>query len=167
MARKDNDNGYIMVYRKILNNEIWRSEEPFDKRSAWIDLLLLTQHTEYKGTARGSYKTSQMWLANRWKWSRNKVSRFLGQLMEQGCVAINSSTNGATRGTTITIVNYGKFQGERATDGATNGTTKRATKRATNGAQTINDITSNASTSNDVTTIDPASLWDPQGRVYE
>lgn len=169
MARKDKDNGkgYIMIYRKLLDNDIWRSEEPFDKRSAWIDLLLLTQHTDYHGTARGSYKTSQTWLANRWKWSRNKVSRFLGQLMEQGCVAINSSTNGATRGTTITIVNYGKFQGERATDEATNGATKRATKRATNGAQTNNGNTSNGITSNGVTSEGPLQLYDPQGRVYE
>lgn len=155
MARKDNGNGYILVYRSLLNNEIWISDEPFDKRSAWIDLLLLAQHKNYNGTERGSYTTSQMWLAQRWKWSRGKVNRFLRQLSEQGCVATKCATNGATRGTTITLVNYGKFQGHGTTDGTTDGTSKRATKRTQ---------TNNVLTNNDLTKESPPGRG---GRVYE
>ena len=38
--------GWISIHRKIQDSEIWNSSEPFDKRSAWIDLLLLANHED-------------------------------------------------------------------------------------------------------------------------
>ena len=40
--------GWISIYRQIQDNWIWKSKEPFDKRSAWIDLLLMVNHDKQK-----------------------------------------------------------------------------------------------------------------------
>ena len=80
--------GWISLYRQIVDNWIWKSNEPFDKRSAWIDLLLMVNHKtekiEFNGRIieieRGQRITSIEKLATRWKWSRHKVSNFLNQL---------------------------------------------------------------------------------------
>lgn len=143
MAKKDK--GFILLHRSLLDNrEIWDTGETFTKGQAWVDLLLLTQHSEYKGVQRGQLKTSKCWLAKRWGWSRNRVVRYLDTLTEQGMVI----ANGTPYGTTITIVNYEKFQNVRSTDGTSDGTPKRTTKRTTNGAQTNNVYTNNDSTKN-------------------
>ena len=39
--------GWIKLYRKIQDCDLWdSSEEPFDRRSAWVDLLLLANHDD-------------------------------------------------------------------------------------------------------------------------
>lgn len=80
--------GWISIYRQIQEHWIWKSNEPFDKRSAWIDLLLIVNHKEeeidFDGkkikVERGQKITSLEKLADRWKWSRHKVSNFLNRL---------------------------------------------------------------------------------------
>lgn len=83
--------GWISIYRQIINNWLWKSSEPFDKRSAWIDLLLMvnykTENIEFNGKIiaieRGQRITSIEKLADRWKWSRHKVSNFLIKLEKE------------------------------------------------------------------------------------
>ncbi len=80
--------GWISIYRQIQDNWIWKSNEPFDKRSAWIDLLLMVNHKkeeiDFDNTKviieRGQRITSLEALAKRWGWSRHKVSNFLNRL---------------------------------------------------------------------------------------
>lgn len=80
--------GWISLYRQIVDNWIWKSNEPFDKRSAWIDLLLMVNYKnekiEFDGRIieieRGQKITSLDKLSKRWKWSRHKVSNFLNSL---------------------------------------------------------------------------------------
>lgn len=158
------DKGYILLHRSILDNrDIWDTGEPFTKRDAWIDLLLLTQHSEYRGIERGQCATSMGWLMRRWKWSKKRVHHFLHHLEDLGMVTIK----GTTKGTTLTIVNYDKFQNMGNTKGTTKGTTKGNTKGNAKGTQTKNVYTSNVPTMNVDTTEEPAPLWDPQGRIYE
>ena len=38
--------GWIKLHRQIQECFLWRIKEPFDKRSAWIDLLLLMEHQD-------------------------------------------------------------------------------------------------------------------------
>ncbi len=38
--------GWIKVYRKIKTSWIWNSPEPYDFRSAWLDLILSANYTE-------------------------------------------------------------------------------------------------------------------------
>lgn len=159
------DKGYILLHRSIQNSEIWIDGGEFNQRDAWIDLLLLTQHSEYRGIQRGQCATSQYWLAKRWGWSRKRVTHYLHHLESLGMVTINSTREG----TTITIVNYDKFQGKGTTKGTTKGTNEGTTKGTTKGTQTKNVCTSNVFTMNGDTIPGSAQevLFDPQGRKYE
>lgn len=121
-----NDIGYIKVHRRIWNCQIWDDEEDrFDKRSAWIDMLLLANHAEKKivlGNTekliqRGQFHTSTVKLSGRWHWNRRTVKRYLEQL--ERLEMITAEYTG--KGTTITILNYGFYQGsgnESAQDSA-------------------------------------------------
>ena len=129
MAKKK-DKGWIKLHRQIIDSSIWHSKEPFDERSAWIDLLLMANHetrlmtTYNKQTViieAGQLHTSTIHLSERWHWSRNRVNRYFKRLAAQGMCTIS----GTPYGTTVTIVNWGFFQGGRTTDGATDGTQTR------------------------------------------
>lgn len=89
--------GWISLYRQIVDNWIWNIKEPFDKRSAWIDLLLMVNHENKKielngqiiEVERGQKITSLDKLSKRWKWSRHKVSDFLNRLEMERNVGTN------------------------------------------------------------------------------
>ena len=124
-------NGYIKLYRQIFANEIWNDKEPFDRRSAWIDLLLLANHEDHtvvdKGKVidakRGQVNRSICQLAGRWNWSRGKVKRFLTLLENLKMCTVSSTTDG----TTLTIENYETYQSRRSTDDTTDDTTDGTT----------------------------------------
>lgn len=111
--------GWISIYRQIQDNWIWESKEPFDKRSAWIDLLLMVNHDKQKikfdneliEVEKGQTITSIKHLAEKWKWSRHKVSDFLN-LLEQDTMLVQVRDN---KKTLISIENYEKFQAQKKT----------------------------------------------------
>ena len=121
--------GYIKLYRQIQECWLWNDGEKFDKRSAWVDLLLLANHEDKKVffdgklivVKRGQFITSIQKLGERWKWDRKKVMKFLDVLESDSML----SQKRTTHGTTITIVNWDNFQVE--------GTTKRTTTTTTDG----------------------------------
>lgn len=107
--------GYIKLHRQIQDCWIWTDDdEKFDKRSAWIDLLLLANHKNVKiafdgkliVVERGQHITSIRKLATRWNWSTNKVTRFLDLLASDQMIIRESDT----KKTLITIVNYDVYQ---------------------------------------------------------
>lgn len=108
------EKGWIKLHRQIFDCSIWNSREAFDKRSAWIDILLSASHKDVKMLVdgkttivpKGSYMFSIEKLSARWSWSRNKVKRFL-KLLEDEQMVTTERTN---RGTLINVVNYNKFQ---------------------------------------------------------
>lgn len=134
--------GWIKLHRGITENWLWKDREPFDKRSAWIDLLLMANHTEFKVRRnnhivvrkRGEVNTSVIYLSEKWRWSRNKVYRFLELLKEDGMIQVD----GTTDGTTITIENYEKYQISETTDGTTDGTPLGTTDGTTDGTHDKN-----------------------------
>ena len=96
-----------------MNDErIWLSE-PFSKGQAWVDLLLMASWKTTNGYEAGTVYTSIYALADRWKWSRGKVRRFLGLLEDDTTIEPKSDT---TNGTTILIKKWGKYQGSRPND---------------------------------------------------
>lgn len=105
--------GWIKLHRKLLDNDLWRSE-PFTRGQAWVDLLLLANHKEsffYKRgnkviVKRGQVGRSSVELSDRWRWSRTKVSKFLKDLEKEQQISIYKST--VTQ--VITVVNYDEFQ---------------------------------------------------------
>lgn len=117
--------GWIKLHRQILDCSIWTSKEPFDKRSAWIDLLLMANHADKKimidnqtvTVSRGSYMYSIEKMCVRWMWSRGKVKRFLDVLESEHMI----NTERTNKGTLITIVNYSVFQHSEKLDGLADG----------------------------------------------
>lgn len=108
------DKGWIKIHRKILDCSIWNSREPFDKRSAWIDILLSASHKDLnlmigginEKIPRGSFMFSIEKLCDRWGWSRNRVKRFLALLEREQMI----ETKRTNKGTLISVLNYNAFQ---------------------------------------------------------
>ena len=106
--------GWISLYRQIENNWVWKSNEPFDKRSAWISLLLKANHKDTKvvisnevvEVKKGSFITSEVILSEEWKWGRKKVRNFLKSLEDDRMLSKNSTT----KYTSITIENWDLYQ---------------------------------------------------------
>lgn len=111
--------GWISIHRQLQEHWLWKSKEPFDKRSAWIDLLLMANHQKEKvefdkdfiEVERGQRITSLEKLAKRWKWSRHKVSDYLNQLEQDGML-VQVRDN---KKTLVSIENYDKYQIQKET----------------------------------------------------
>lgn len=117
--------GWIKLNRSLQDHWLWK-DEPYDKARAWIDLIMLANWEDkkmpYKDKIvvckRGDVNLSLLFLANRWHWSRPKVTRFIKILESDGMITTDITRNR----TTITIVNYDKFQCQGTTDVTTNDT---------------------------------------------
>ena len=109
--------GWIKIYRKLQDNKYWTSNEPFDKRSAWVDIVLSANHSEaeiiFNGQTlvieRGQFLTSVRQLSQQWCWGKDKVLRFL-RALENDNMIHRKSTKSATL---ITVINYGVYQDGR------------------------------------------------------
>lgn len=112
--------GWICLHRKIQDCDIWQDPEPYDRRSAWIDLLLSANHNDnsmlFDGhrivVERGQFLTSVRKLSERWQWSKDRTLRYLRLLEELDMIHRESNA----RRTLITIVNYSNYQDMRDTD---------------------------------------------------
>ena len=117
--------GWIKLSRGLEDHWLW-NDKPFSKGQAWIDLLFLANHKDEKFVFRGKLITGKRgcvyrsisFLSERWGWDRKKTVTFLKLLESDGMVTTDSTTHG----TTVTIVNYGKYQNLGSTDGTTDGT---------------------------------------------
>lgn len=111
---ENGNQGWIKLHRKVINNPYYFSEK-FCRSMAWIDMLLLANHAPgifYKrgikvcvGKGQLGYDVDS--LSKRWKWSRNKVERWLREL-ETSNQIVRQKSNITTL---ITIVNYELYQG--------------------------------------------------------
>ena len=105
--------GWITLQRKLLDNPIWVCE-PFTRGQAWVDLIFLANYEFsffYKRGVKievqiGQVARSEVELADRWKWSRTKVRKFLNDLEKEQQV-IQQKTN-VTQ--ILTLVNYEMYQ---------------------------------------------------------
>lgn len=144
MAKGKNNSGFVRLYRRIWKNPIWSSSEPFDRRSAFLDLIMMANHesgtiplddgTEQK-VERGQLFTSIDKLMIRWHWgSRNKVKRYLDLLSAKDMV----HSLGTRRGTLLTIVNYTKFQGRKNVNESPDGSSDESSDGSSDGSRTKN-----------------------------
>ena len=105
--------GWIKLHRKIMLHELY-NEKPFNRLSAWIDLLMMANHQDKKilfegnmiDISRGQHITSIRKLCDRWGWSNTKVVKFLDMLKNDEMIAYFSDK----KKTLITIDNYGFYQ---------------------------------------------------------
>lgn len=115
--------GYAKIYRTIQNHWLWHTKEPFDKRSAWIDLILLANWRTHSGMyggkpityKRGCVYRSILELSDRWRWDWRKVKRFLMALENDGMVHVSSTTHG----TVISLTQYDYYQSDGTSEGTT------------------------------------------------
>lgn len=146
--------GWILLHRKLQECEIWANSQPFDMRSAWVDLLLLANHKDaeiifdYKPMTvkRGQYLTSVRKLSARWSWSKDRTLKYLKLLESLGMIR-RDSTN---QRTLITIEKYDIYQNEQDTSKDTKRTRVRTrvghetdTGKDTGSPQTINENNDN------------------------
>lgn len=130
------DKGWAKIDRNLTDHWIWK-DKPFSKGQAWIDLIILADFKDHKGLykgkivdyKRGTVHISITALANRWGWGREKTRNFLRILESDKMITLNATTNR----TTITLVNYGKFQDSPTTNRATN---RQRTSQRTDSAST-------------------------------
>jgi hypothetical protein len=109
--------GWLKLHRALAQHELWLAE-PFTRGQAWVDLLMLANYRpgsiRVQGVKieleRGDVGWSEVALAERWRWSRGKVRRFMGEMKSDGMVAEKRDTGRDTRKHVITIINYDKFQ---------------------------------------------------------
>ena len=117
--------GWITIHRKIEENELWLSE-PFTKGQAWVDLIMLANHTPKtiwkRGIKvvilRGEVGWSEDKLSKRWKWSRGKTRRYLFFLKTVQQIE-HENNHTLSR---IYIINYDKYQQSSTTDSTTDST---------------------------------------------
>ncbi len=117
--------GFIKLDRNIFEHWIFQDAEKF---RAFVDLIQLARWKDEKLLVgneliiipRGSYYTSELKLAERWGWSRNKTREFLKLLESEKMI----TKKGTSKGTTVTIENYRVYQD----DGTTKDTTKEHQK---------------------------------------
>lgn len=130
--------GFVRLYRSLQDHWIWKTDMPFDDRSAWVDLIMMVNHEDKKiqvGRSIITIHAGQTWtsyqkLANRWKWSRERVYRYTKMLKSDGMIAVDATPNG----TCLTLINYKDFAFSRNTDEATDEATGEATSKTTNEA---------------------------------
>ena len=115
---------FIMLERDIEDQWFWASDEPYDKRSAYVYIRFRAYYQEQnisvKKTGRmftvckGSFLTSIEKLANKWHWSKGKVKRFLSDLIDANLIRMTVYTYG----TLLTLINTN----DNGYDGPTNDT---------------------------------------------
>ncbi|WP_179115660.1 hypothetical protein [Bacillus sonorensis] len=112
-------NGWIKLHRKLEDHWLFPSNEKnraFTKFEAWIDILMMVNHADNKvlmdgnlvEVKRGQRITSIRKLADRWKWSRTKVEKFLELLEKDNMILLEKK---AGKNTIIEVLNYEKYQG--------------------------------------------------------
>ena len=114
--------GWVRIWRKIEDNPIWFLE-PFTKAQAWVDLFLNANHKDGFIDIRGNIVTiergqigwSELTMAKRWKWSKNKVRRYL-KWLETIQQIVQQKDRYLT--TIITILQYEDHQNDTADDTA-------------------------------------------------
>lgn len=134
MAKKDSS-GYIIIHRKIFQNQFYFCE-PFCRQMAWFDLLLLANHQEktfvVRGVSvtvpRGSVGYSIKTLALRWSWSQGKVKRWISVLKKAGQIEYQKSN--VT--TLITILKYNQYQFNSTANSTADGEQTNTKRRQTN-----------------------------------
>lgn len=137
--------GWFKTHRRLLDSLLWLSE-PFTKGQAWVDLIGLAtfEYTYFyvRGVKveleRGQVGWSEPKLADRWKWSRTKLRKFLNDLeKEQQIIQQKNNVNQV-----ITIVNYEIYQEKEQQSGQQKNSRKTYTRMNKNEEEVIvNTIT--------------------------
>lgn len=120
--------GWVKFHRKLLDSDLWLSEK-FTRGQAWADLIGLANHKDgfirKRGikilVRRGQVGWSEINLAERWKWSRGKVRRFLKELKKNIQISKKPVQQNKFITSLITLINYSQYQADGTADGTADG----------------------------------------------
>lgn len=123
---------WIKLHRSLNDNPLWLLE-PFTKAQAWVDLCLNANWKKGSFSVRGNIVDiergqlgwSELTMAGRWKWSREKVRRYLSYLEKSGNIRQQKTHITSI----VTICNYETYQGDDTTDKTTDKTTDETTEK--------------------------------------
>lgn len=123
--------GWIKIHRQLLSSNSWLAE-PFNRSQAWIDLIGLSNFVEsyfyIRGVkvtvGRGQLAWGDRKLSERWRWSKNKVNKFLKELVKEQQISVVQSNVVHM----ITILNYDLYQDNSATECTADDTASDTTK---------------------------------------
>ncbi len=130
--------GWEKLERGLLESILWERNEPFDDRSAYIDLRLRANFADTEFNPFGNEVitvhakeifTSIKKLAQHWGWSTNRVRRFLLFLEKTHLATIKTHTYG----TAITLMDIDENGNRRHTNGTANETPNGTTDGVANG----------------------------------
>lgn len=121
-----NHKGWIKLHRDIQKYEDYFSEK-FTRSQAWIDLNLIanndTGFVRKRGIKiqvdRAHLAWSEESLAERWKWSRDKVRRYLDELEKEGLIARKAVQQNPKLSLLIHLLNYEQDQERNTTNNTT------------------------------------------------
>lgn len=108
--------GWISLHRSIQKHWIFEENRKFSRFEAWVDILLMVNHSDNKimldgklvTVKRGQRVTSLRQLGERWNWSITKVDKFLKILETDEMLVVKKDT----KKTVLTVVNYDDYQDE-------------------------------------------------------
>jgi hypothetical protein len=106
--------GYISLHRKVMQNFLFKEKRTFSKFEAWIYLLMNANHSDTKillgnqliEVKKGSFITSEIKLMAEFSWSKSKLRTFLSLLESQSMIEKVSDS----KKTTLSIVKYSDYQ---------------------------------------------------------
>lgn len=134
--------GWVRLHRQIEDNDLYFLES-FTKAQAWIDLFLNANHKDgiisIRGNIinikRGQIGWSELTLSKRWKWSKNKVRRFLKLLETEQQIKQQKTPITSI----ITILNYESYQSDDTTDDTTERQQKDSRRYTNNNVNNVNN----------------------------
>lgn len=126
MSSSSSTGGHIKLARKMFDAEdlFWGDGTKFDSRSAWTDLIQLAAWKPYRYRGvdelqRGEFVASVRYLAERWKWSKSAVQRWISRAQKAGRIAGRRTGH---HGIVYLIVNYDTYQTAPTERGTRSGT---------------------------------------------
>lgn len=163
----ENGSNWIKLDRSIREHWLWNGEK-YSRGQAFIDLLLMAAYADHKVMSqgktidlkRGSLITSIRYLAERWSWSKDKVSNFLCCLEEDNIIKKTSDT----KRTVIAIVNYGKYQSFQTVARTQNG--RKTDEERTQNGQTKERKEGKEGKRNTMSNSDAAILFERLWEIY-
>lgn len=131
--------GWLKLHRALSYHALWLGEK-FSRGQAWVDLLMLANHrlgyVRVRGLRveiqRGQVGHSEVTLAARWQWSRDKVRRFMQELEQDSMITAKRDSKISI----ITILNYDQYQDSSDVDNTANKTAKHTADRQQTRQQT-------------------------------
>ena len=137
--------GYIKLWRKFKDSDLWKERRQFSKWEAWIDILTEANHSDQKTILgnqlveckRGqTIKSLETW-KKRWGWgSTYKVRAFLGLLKK----IENINTENLVVTTRITVCNYDKYQNRQNVKKTQKKSKQNAGKTQANTNNNVNNV---------------------------